>query len=387
MFKVKNKIANTVIILLFLLPYIYLPNYVLKGTPQKIFKTYSMIIYIFTILVYMKKNKFKLPSITILVAIMHLIPLVSTFLNDKSQMEMAFKMFIGTISLSLLIDYNISNREENFLKSVMILFGTLVLINISSFYIYYPSMDPRQLYFYFLGNDNGSIYETFLFTYIAIIYFLTYKKKIPTYFYAILIYIFLGYFYVHSGNGMVCMLVTILFSIFYDLNVINKITNPIGFLIVYIFFFLNIVVYRTNNIFVNFVLKKLEKSSTFSGRTFLWDKSFIYIKKHPLIGNGFESVAKSTLKIGKNKTHNMILQYLYNGGYLMIGLMIIILYKLMKRIKESTLDINVKKCMKFSIFLFLVISLFDFYINKFTFIMIIMIYYVMCSNNKESKNV
>ena len=369
--------------IIFILKYIYFPNYILKGF-EDVFNVICLLSYIIIIIMYLKKYDFKIPNFTVILFIMQLIPLISTiYCGNYDMLAQGIKVLLASVSLPMLIKYNYDIDFKSFIKEIMIIFGILVSVNVLTFYIYYPSM-TQFLYFYFLGNDNGSIYETFLYIYISIIYYLHYKKRIPVYFYVIVAFLISGYVFVRSGNSMVCLFVTATVILLSKTNIFKKVCNNEKiFMVGYIVFFLLIVIFRNNSAFMNVVLTLLDKNPTFTGRTFIWDYTFKYIKLHPLIGNGYENSVILTSKIHQVKAHNLILQYLYMGGLFTLTLFLYFVYKNIKIIKKGKIDKRVKALMQFSIFLFFIISVFDYYYYKYTFIIMILVYYYI---NLESEN-
>lgn len=382
---------NRIIDFFVLFAFAYIPDYILSGKLDTIYDYYSLIVFLCIIIYYLIKRKFSISKIIILIGIMQLIPLITTVTyGDHLMFKRGVRILIGSVSLACLVDYNISFRKKDFLKSVIFFWGSLVVLNILSFFIFFPSMDVNQLNFYFLGNDNGSIYETFTFIFVALVYFSLYAKKIPLYFYILLMFIFAGYFYVKSGNGILCMLITIVFILLYKLSFVKKILTPKLLIPIYIFLFFMIVIIRDNNFFMQTLLDLFGKSQTISGRTYIWDQSIYYFAQHPLIGNGYESEAIAMAKFGNVKAHNVILQYLYTGGVATLGLFLTFVGIVLNRIKKSNVNINLKTIMNFSIFLFFVISMFDFYMVKFTtFLMLTIYYFLLCDSipSEEKKKV
>ena len=372
----KKKIKKTLIDVLCLLPYTYFPGYILVGKLWNIFDLYSLLMYVIITIVYIAKAKFHINKISMLVLIMNIIPIIATIFNKNyDALTNGIKILLGSFSLSLLIEAKMKEKPEIFLKHLITYSGILVIINIFSFYIFYPSMDSKALYFYFLGNDNGTIYETFLYIYISILYYLTCKNKIPKYFFVIVIFIFSGYTFVQSGNGRICLIVTLLLLLTYKTEIFKKIANYKVLIPLYIVIFSMIVIFRNNNIIMQKVLEFLGKGTTFTGRTFIWDAAFLYISKHPIIGNGYENAILTTQKIFQVKAHNLIIQYLYMGGYSMITILFIIIKNVINKIKNNMLSEKINNIMFFSLFMYFVISIFDFYYAKYNFLFIILIYY------------
>ena len=379
-----KKIINRIIDIAILLPFAYFPKYnILHTKLELVFEAYSIFVFMIIAILFFRKKGFKIPTIILLIGLMYFVPfIVTATYGDHQMIRYAIKILLGNVSLALLISYNIPDRTKEFLQSSILFFGALVFINTMTFFLYYPSMISEQLSYYFLGNDNGTIYETFIFIYLSLVYFNMYKEKIPIYFYLIVIFIFSGYFYVKSGNGMVCMIITILFMLLYKYKYV-KFFLKLRFMIpIFLALFFTIVIFRNNGL-IQLVMNILDKNPTISGRTVIWDKCWQFIGQHPILGNGYENEILMEYKVDNSKLHNVILQYLYNGGVVALTLFLTVVGMVLNKIKASKLDDDIKNIMNFSIFLFFVISIFDFYVVKFTMIFMFLIYYFIATTTKD----
>ena len=69
------------------------------------------------------------------------------------------------------------------------------------------------------------------------------------------------------------------------------------------------------------------KNITFNGRAEIWLRSFTYIISHPITGIGIESDEMTALKIGINHCHNFVLEHLYRGGIIALGLFLLVMWE------------------------------------------------------------
>lgn len=369
-----NKIKNFIIDALVLLSFTYFPDYIFKGDINDIYKTYCLFINILIILLYIKRNNFKLHFFNIIILVMFLTPVISTIMYSNNNMiEHGIKLTLEMVSLTFYIEQNIKSRKFEFLKNCMIYWGILVIINIFSFYIYFPLGMEGIKNFYFLGNDNGSIYETFLFLFISIVYYIEKDGKIPFSFSLITLFIFLGYLYVDSGNGKACTFIFLLMPFIYKSYMFKKLANTKILTISYLIAFFMLVIWRSNNFIIETILNILKKDPTFTGRTIIWDKSFYWINKHLLIGNGYETSGILLDKILQVKPHNLIIQFLYNGGIIMTVCLIIVLIISLKEKKQLKKENNNNSVLNFCVFMYFIISIFDYYYYKTTLIFILSI--------------
>lgn len=382
-------LKNHFLIFAFLIAFISLPDYIIGGTFRRVVQLYSAIVYAIMIITYIKINKTKFSKLIIFVFFVQLIPLISTIAHKNyDQLYQAFFVFLEMLSVTMFIEYWCKEDFKTFIKDIMIFFGIFVIINVITFFVYYPSMSPKEAYFYFLGNDNGSVYETLTFVMIAMIYSIIYNNKISNILKIIFIFIFAGYIYVQSGNGMGCMFFILFISFFYNSNILKKVCNMKVMIAIYVAVFIMIVILREGSL-VKFVLELFGKDYTYSGRTYIWDLCFEHIKNNFWIGNGYEGLILSYSKINQIKAHNFIIQTFYNGGFLTLSLMIIILIKSFKKIalyKEKFSKLYI--VLFFSMYFFLIVGLFDYYYAKPTlYIMMALIFgtYEYLSKKEETK--
>lgn len=371
----KNLILSRIIDFLMLLPFAYISNYIINAKTDTLFEIYSIVVFLIIMIIYFKKKKMSIPIIILLIGAMYLIPLLVTIIyGDHTVIRKGIKLLVGSICVSMLIDYNMASRPKKFLESVIIFYGTLIVVNTLSFFLFYPSITPLKESVYFLGNDNGSIFEVFLFVYVSLAYYTIYNRKIPIYFYALLTFVFAGYLYVKSGNGMICMLISIIFILLYKKTFTKKLFKLKFMIPIYLLFFFTIVVFQNNGL-IQIVLDILDKSPTISGRTYIWNKCWYYISQRPLFGNGYENDLLISSKISNSKAHNIILQYLYTGGVATLVVFLLIVGIVLYKTNKSKINSDIKNIVNFSVFLFFIMCIFDFYIDKFITIIMFMIYY------------
>ena len=380
----KNSILSRIIDFLMLLPFAYISNYIVNAKTDTVFEIYSIVVFLLIMIIYFKNKKMNIPIIILLIGIMYLIPLLVTIIcGDHTVIRKGIKLLIGSVCISMLIDYNMESRPKKFLESIMIFYGTLIIVNTLSFFLFYPSITPLKESVYFLGNDNGSIFEVFLFVYVSLVYYTMHNRKIPIYFYILLSFVFAGYLYVKSGNGMICMLISIIFTVLYKRPFAKKLFKLKFMIPIYLLLFFTIVVFQNNGL-IQIVLDMLNKSPTISGRTYIWNKCGYYISQRPLFGNGYENDLLISSKISNSKAHNIILQYLYTGGVATLGVFLLIVGIVLYKTNKSKIDADVKNIINFSIFLFFIMCIFDFYIDKFITIIMFAIYYCVVTTKIKS---
>ena len=143
-----------------------------------------------------------------------------------------------------------------------------------------------------------------------------------------------------------------------------------------------LVVFRSNNQIVNNILGILGKNNTFTGRTNIWDLSFKYIKENLLLGNGYENGDIILRKIGQVKCHNMIIQFMYNGGLIGFGIFAYIIKITLTKIKELP-NSDSKNIIIFSLFVYFLISIFDYYYYKYNIVFFLL--FIIYSNSLKKE--
>ena len=142
-------------------------------------------------------------------------------------------------------------------------------------------------------------------------------------------------------------------------------------------FFL-IVVLRVQNLFAFLIEDVLGKTLTFTGRTTLWDAILPLIAKNPIFGLGVQKNGVLVQLTGisyAGHAHNLILDCLYRGGIIYLGLyvtaMVLVYRKLhaFQYMKES-------QAVSIVLFIFQIAALMEPYIQVSMFIN--MIYFIAC---------
>ncbi len=130
----------------------------------------------------------------------------------------------------------------------------------------------------------------------------------------------------------------------------------------------SVVVLRVQNLF-GFILNKVGKGVTLSGRTHLWDSVFSIIQHRPLLGGGMQSVAhdrnfffttsKTNLPFLKvTHAHNTYMTMLYRYGVIGLSLFMTILYLPINKLKANS-HISYSNILFVAIIITLLLGIFD----------------------------
>lgn len=134
----------------------------------------------------------------------------------------------------------------------------------------------------------------------------------------------------HVATAIGAMLLFVLFM-FVTRNTNIKKTYKILILSV-VLLGVSILFFRIQNIFSYFIEDILDKSLTFTGRTYIWDGSLEYIKSKIIFGHGYNASGIAYHSGTLYQPHNQILDLLANGG--LIALILFVIY-LIKSIRYS----------------------------------------------------
>src|SRR5699024_239341 len=154
---------------------------------------------------------------------------------------------------------------------------------------------------YLLGGKNHLIFTTIPF--MSIVYIYSYKKyeKLTITNLSLIFTSLISIILAGSGTGIILSLVYIVFIVF------PKTLYPsiYSYIAINIALFVMIIIYRVHEKWFSFIIVDvLEKSTTFSGRTLLWDISLDAIKSKPLIGHGRGNTIISDVYWYLKESHN-----------------------------------------------------------------------------------
>lgn len=179
------------------------------------------------------------------------------------------------------------------------------------------STTPTTQNWYFLTYDNESIFYFLPLICVLIIYAYLFSKK--AIFFAVLFSMLIGYSYVtkHAATASVSFLFFIIaFLIIYLINRHTKVSVNYKLACLIGFSGSLLAIIGIGSGLLSKIALFLGKDPTFTGRSFIWQKSISYIFDKPLFGNGIETTSSILSKIGQNHCHNILLQIMYTGGIL-----------------------------------------------------------------------
>lgn len=154
--------------------------------------------------------------------------------------------------------------------------------------------------------------------------------------------------------------------------------------------FLLVIIFRLQDLFSYLFVDLLGKDLTFSNRTLLWDTTMIAISKKMLCGYGWQAITKRHLMYNSEtiiSSHNQILEYLYIGGIILLGIYIYIIYRINKETNNNHNE-KIVKYISISFFVLQIIYLTEVFINPLIYLIIIIPLYqntLFAKSNMDNK--
>jgi O-antigen ligase len=132
---------------------------------------------------------------------------------------------------------------------------------------------------------------------------------------------------VWAATSLVGLFTIVVYIVLERIKVFSKLLNYWTYLVLYVFAFFAIVIYRLQD-YISFLIEDiLQRSITFTGRTLIWDYYIARIAEKPFMGHGY-------LREDYYNPHNHTLGLLFYGGAVLLVIFIFLLVipgkKLMK---------------------------------------------------------
>lgn len=349
----RKKLLNNVyliLLLIFILPYNYSKLLFQSESGFITIITYAIRIFlVFYVIYYMKNLKLKEEEITVFkwltlyFVFIFFLNIISTIIfRQSSYNDLILRMFsmVYMYGFYVYMIYNYHHFDVFNSKLKNICFFLLILSVI--LYFYYPSIG--QLYegynsYAFLGvaGNRNSYFELMFPAIVSILFIRNNKLK---FFDIIFIFLILATTIatksVTSFFGIIVFFTVILLGRFFKKkSSLLKICH-VGIYIIWIVFF----AFMIHGKFINdFSSLFINKSSTLSGRTIIWEKSLYFIKQNPVLGYGYDNnligdttnYSMQSENVFPNDTHNSIIFMLLSSGVLGTVVLIYIIIKSLNR--------------------------------------------------------
>lgn len=374
MFKIK-KLNFNILYFLILIPFFKtdfiarFPNVVMI---INFLKLVSVVVVVFTV------YKRKYLSIKMQLLFLFGISIIFPTLLYSGDKVTIFNYFISFWCLAYLVD--MFNKDEMFLGTLLFCFEIFIYINFITMILH-----PNGLYYtgtiytgiayqnWFLGFKNILICYFLPGFIVSYLYMNLTGKRFRTIFLTIIILI--STFISGSTTTLVGITILLLFSIFSFLQKQYKIFNFKNYFIFSIILFFSIVIFRLQNLFEFFIVDILNKDLTFTNRTELWDVTLNAIKNHPIIGHGWQNTDIRHMMYNSSTiitAHNQLLEYLYLGGIVSIAILLIILRRANRDLKNYYHDKNVQ-LISLGFFIYQILNLTEVYLNPIVLLLLIFV--------------
>ena len=225
--------------------------------------------------------------------------------------------------------------------------------------------------YYFLGLDNYFV-TLYLAMLTAMLYYAydTNNRRLAIYacFYALLI--FAIFIYLQTITAILVMGAFLIGSILLTFrNKDNELILPNIYLVIAIGIMVNIFIIYSHSIpLFDLVNQYVSKDRSFASRFSMWQNAEAFIASSPIYGVGVNDLWTVTVTIGLNHVHNIILQILYQGGFVGLFLFLLALQASYANLRLRALNPTSKAdaIVLLCIFLYFMCGAMDYYITEET---------------------
>ena len=377
----KNKIVIFIIFLIFLTPYYFETIEIVKV----IFDILNIVTSIFFIIMYLinkKINKIFFPLMGY-----YFILLISTIINYSGLIYYSYKV-LTIFGFIAFVDLLFEN--DSFFKPFISYITIFNIINFISILISpNRNININVNRIYFLGYDNDFNLILTMACYILLIYHYKLKKekgpkynKIRIIFYINYVVAFISAFFVQSATFKISMLMFLFcYFFFFATSFLPRIVfNYKVYLTLAYIIFIGLVFFNVQNNFGT-LLGSLNRDITFTGRTEIWDKTLEEIEDNKIIGTGYMNMKQRMEKMNIYHAHSTYLNILLESGIIGELTYLILLIFIGCRIKKID-DKNLVNIASFAIFTYLIMSIFEVYIDILYFYLLVVVISNLSNNNK-----
>ena len=378
--KIKRKtihgIALIFVILAFFKPGI-LENY---PSYNQIYNIYTLLVSGLIIASYLSRKK--ISKLQLILLIQFVISMISTTVFSKDYYTL-ISLNLPLIAVSMLSEMEINKDATLYLKCLSIVIITELFLNLISILINPTGIYGEGIYGsykYFLGYDNYSALFISLGLIIVLIYNYIKNKKISIIGILTIVIVNIANLITWVATLVVSTLIaTLLILIVFFLKskvvdkILDKVLNIKSLLIGVVIFFCVIVLFRLQDNFSHIIIDILHKDLTFTGRTFIWDRSLQQFYSSPFLGIGVMNYnARLNSVINIYHAHNLILNTLMESGIIGLSIYIYLFVYLSKKLNKIK-GTNLHRLICIGFLMYFVITFFDVLKFSHTFYILIVI--------------
>lgn len=260
----------------------------------------------------------KLPKLILPVLFFELVIVMSTVLHQGDFERAVIDALSVTIYTSILM-LGLKYNGKGIVHVISRIMGVLLICNVISV-LCYPSGLPADLYtnsenpLYFMVIDNGSalflVFSIVLFAVDGMIRYGSLRTGGTLFILAALLNAVLS----RSATAILVVALICIALLFIFMTDFSRRQNPIVLFVLYAAVFLYLITMQ-DNIVSEFVLEKIfNRSSTFTGRYYLWESAVNMIREHLWFGYGRNNSDYISAWGGYVSSHNYVLEILLQGG-------------------------------------------------------------------------
>ncbi len=268
--------------------------------------------------------------------------IVSTMVSPSNAlMRQAFVSFVRSVGFISLVEWGLG-EGESFFRGFLITGGIMCFLHFLTFIVYRDTLGGMQAgvvetvlgnkvteqNWHLLTYDNASVYYFLPVCLVGWVYALRHGWRARVAMVAAHLTTLFMYFYLMAVTALIVMLIfsvaVLIAMLAVDTPRERRLPAPSQrayriVLICCLAFCVIVTVGLAMGLFGWFA-GFLGKGATFSGRFYVWRKAILSALSAPLFGYGFEDVAVTVDRLGYSHAHNMLLQALYTGGIVSLGL-------------------------------------------------------------------
>lgn len=329
----KLKILKSNLVLAFLLMPFFKPSSLELIAPgfDALFDSWRVMSFTVILLLYFLSGKAS--KIIISVSAYEVMLLISTIVNDGDYWRLAVNC--GTvIGFCMLTELCIKqNSSKKYFSVVFEIYFVLILINFIVLLLFPKGIAVNDYYsantYNFLGIDNAlAVFVSLPLMSVACIYSAFKNRKLTFTAFFMLVMISATMLITWSATGVVAWFVLIAYILVIYKSQLTKYLNSYLLFATFVSLQIMVVFLRLQEYFAFIIENILGKSIDFSGRTLIWDLSYLIILRSPIIGHGLQEghglIQVSGIFL---YSHNAILEVLIQSGA--IGLVLFIVPFLM----------------------------------------------------------
>ena len=284
-------------------------------------------------------KKYRISLTTIIIFLIYFIIGLSTLFGTRDFFSL-IKVAGTAIGAGMFTDFCLQKDSKLYFQSSILTLLILFTINLFTIIKYYPVGMYRLDYvvgdLYFMGHDNGMIYNLIPLCALSFIYSYSTKRKFWTFIsiYSVFITLF-SEFYVKSATGILSTIILIIMLLLLDKKILNKILNPKLLFSSFLILCFLLVFLRIQNYFSWLFVDILGKDLTFTGRTYLWDYAISLIKNKIFLGYGMGVNVVGNGHVYPH-AHSLILDFMFKGGLLTFIVFLSLMHNFDKKYKKSS---------------------------------------------------